>query len=249
MKPAVKSFSRPGRRTLAVAAVLLAAAVVLRAPVSLITVFLPPGLQLKSVEGSLWNGQAAAVGVGGLLVQERLVWRFKPQALLGAKLEWAISGQLAEQSSRLNLAVRPGGIDVSDVSVFLPLEPLAALHPKLKPAQLGARLHATAKTLAGLWNGKSATTGTLLVDQLSTPLVPQGALGSYTLEFDATAGKGSWRIAPVAGNLLALGQGDFDASQAKLHGQLTLTPQAPMPGLMPVLSSLPKVGEGFQLAF
>lgn len=249
MKPALKSFARPGRRTLIFAAVLFAAAVVLRAPVSLITVFLPPGLQLKSVEGSLWNGQAAAVGVGGLLVQERLVWRFRPQALLGARLEWAVSGRLADQPSRLNLVVRPGGIEVNDVSVFLPLEPFVALHPKLKPAQLGARLHATAKTLAGLWNASTSTTGSLLVDQLSTPLVPQGALGSYTLEFDATAGKGSWRISPVAGNLQAMGQGDFDANRAKIHGQLTLTPQAPMPGLTPVLSSLPKVGEGFQLAF
>ena len=234
------------RRFLVSAFALFAADCVLRAPASLLTLILPPSVQLRNVEGSFWNGQAAAVGVGGLLVQEQVAWRFRPQSLLTAKLEWTISGHLAERDSSLMLSVRPSGVELAGVSVVVPLEPFAALHPRLKPAQLGALLHATAKSL----RPHAPMAAMVNIDQLSSPLVPQSELGSYTLALDAAAdGKGTWRIAPVSGNLQITGQGQFDAGQSQIHGQVVLTAKTPMPGLTPVLAALPKVGEGYQLAF
>ena len=234
------------RRFLVSAVALFVAACVLRAPASLLTLILPPSVQLRNVEGSFWNGQASAVGVGGLLVQEQVAWRFRPQSVLAATLEWTISGRLAERDSRLTLSVRPSGVELAGVSVVLPLEPFAALHPRLKLAQLGAQLHATATRL----RPQAPLAATVNIDQLSSPLVPQSALGSYTLALEAGAdGKGSWRIAPVSGNLQITGQGRFDAGQSQIHGQVLLTAKTPMPGLTPVLAALPKVGEGYQLAF
>ena len=234
------------RRFLVSAAALFLATCVLRAPASLLTLILPPSVQLRNVEGSFWNGQVSAVGVGGLLVQEQVAWRFRPQAVLAAKLEWTISGRLAEHNSRLTLSVRPSGVELAGVSVVLPLEPFAALHPRLKPAQLGAQLHATAKSL----RPQAPMVATVSIDRLSSPMVPQSDLGSYTLALEAAAdGKGSWRITPVSGNLQVTGQGQFDVGQSQVHGQVLLTAKSPMPGLTPVLAALPKVGEGYQLAF
>jgi len=234
------------RRFLVSAFALFVAACVLRAPASLLTLILPPSIQLRNVEGSFWNGQAAAVGVGGLLVQEQVAWRFRPQSLLAARLEWVISGRLAERDSRLTLSVRASGVELAGVNVVVPLEPYAALHPRLKPAQLGAQLHVTTTSL----RPQAPMAATVSVDQLSSPLVPQGELGSYTLALDAASdGKGTWRIAPVSGNLQITGQGQFDAGQSQIHGQVLLTAKSPMPGLTPVLAALPKVGEGYQLAF
>lgn len=234
------------RRFVVSAVALFVVACVLRAPASLLTLILPPGIQLRNVEGSFWNGQASAVGVGGLLVQEQVAWRFRPQALLAARLEWTISGRLAERESRLTLGVRASGVELAGVSVVVPLEPFAALHPRLKPAQLGARLHATATSL----RPQAPMAATVNIDQLSSPLVPQSELGSYTLALEAAAdGKGTWRIAPVSGNLQIAGQGQFDAGQSQIHGQVLLTTKTPMPGLAPVLAALPKVGDGHQLTF
>lgn len=234
------------RRFLVSAAALFVAACVLRAPASLLTLILPTSIQLRNVEGSFWNGQASAIGLGGLLVQEQVAWRFRPQSVLAGKLEWTISGRLAERDSRLTLSVRPSGVELAGVSVVVPLEPFAALHPRLKPAQLGAQLHATAASL----RSQAPMTVTVNVDQLSSPLVPQRELGSYTLAFEAAAdGKGTWRIAPVSGNLQITGQGQFDAGQSQIHGQVLLTTKTPMPGLTPVLAALPKAGEGYQLTF
>ncbi len=246
----VERVRRPGRRTLIVVALLLVAFAVVRAPASLVTLLLPPTIQLRNVEGSFWNGQASAVGLGGVIVQEQVEWRFRPQALLGARLVWAVSGRFADQASRFTLALRPGAAELKGVSLVLPLEPFAALHAKLKAAQLGAVLRIDAKALSV----GAPVAATVAVDQLFTPLVPQGVLGSYRLdlnrEVDGTGkGKGSWQVSTGSGNLQVAGQGAFDSGVGKIGGQLTLTPQTPMPGLTPVLSSLPKVGDGFQLAF
>ena len=237
---------RPSRRTLVIVATLFLLACLIRVPASLITLALPQDLQLRNVEGTFWNGSASALGVGGMLVQEHIEWNFQPSSLLGAKFEWAVRGRLADKSSRLNLSLRPGGGEIHDLSVFLPLEPFAALHPRLKGAQLGAELHATATRLAP----DQRASIQLAIARLFSPLVPQDELGSYKVEIDAESdGRGSWRIVPVAGKLQIAGSGDFDAARNIARGQVTLTPQAPMPGLTPLLSMLPKAGEGYQLAF
>ena len=242
----MKAFFRPSRRLLVVAAVLIVVAGVLRAPASLLTLVLPPNIQLKNVHGSFWNGQASAVGVGGMLVQEQLEWRFQPKALLGAQLAWALSGRMADQTSRLTLIARWSGVALNGISVVLPLEPFAALHTKLKLAQLGAVLRVTAKAL----EPHAPTTATISIEHLFSPLVPQGELGSYRLELTGETGsQGRWQIFTAAGNLQIAGQGAFDSAQSRINGQLTLLPQAPMPGLTPILSTLPKAGEGFLLAF
>ncbi|WP_153111860.1 type II secretion system protein N [Propionivibrio limicola] len=242
----MKYVARPGRRSLVVISLLLVVFAVVRAPASLITLLLPPSIQLRNVDGSFWNGQASAVGVGGTIVQEQVEWRFRPQAMLGGKLAWVVNGRFADQASHLDLVLHPRGVELKGVSLVVPLEPFAALHAKLKLAQLGAVLRITTKAL-----GMDAPiAATVAIDHLFTPVAPQGELGSYRLDLNGEVdGKGSWQVTTVAGNLQAAGQGAFDAARGKISGQLTLTPQTPMPGLTPVLSSLPKVGDGFQLAF
>ena len=236
-------MKRLARRAVVMALLLFALFAVVRAPLSLITLWLPPTVALKNVEGSLWNGSASAVGVGGMIVQQRVEWHFRPQTLLSGALTWAISGRFGEQSSRVNVALGAGGIELSEVNVFLPLEPLAALHPKLKAVQLGALLHATASRLSSRAPIKAA----LDVDRAFSALVPQaGPLGSYRLELEAgTDGKGKWTLTSAPGGLSATGQGQVDLRRAQVGGQLVLTPSAPIPGLSPVLTQLPRAGDGY----
>ncbi|GHU33478.1 hypothetical protein AGMMS50256_25470 [Betaproteobacteria bacterium] len=236
----------PSWRTLLIIAGIFLFALIVRLPASFMTLFLPQEIQLRDMQGSFWNGQASVVGVGGVLVQEQVSWNFLPQALLDARLVWAVRGRLADQTSKLELVARAGGVELNEVSLALPLEPLAALHPDLKSVQLGALLRVTAKSLSM----RSPLVASVTVEHLFTPLVPQREFGSYRLNFKGeTESRGGWQIATVAGVLRAAGQGTFDIGQLKFNGRLTLTPQSQIPGLSPLLASLPKSGEGFVLTF
>jgi hypothetical protein len=237
---------RAARGTLLFAAGVFFLSLAVRLPASFVTLVLPERIQIREAEGSFWNGRASAIGVGGVLVQEQLSWSFLPQALLEAKLAWAIGGRLAGETSRLEFALRPGGAELNGVGLILPLEPLAALHPRLKSAQLGAVLRVTAKSLSL----NAPATASVAIEHLFTPLSPQGELGSYRLDCKTNGeGKGNWQIATTSGVLRVAGGGAFDAGQSRVGGRLTLTPQSPIPGLSPLLSSLPKAGEGFVLEF
>jgi hypothetical protein len=244
-------MKRRGRTLLLIAAVFIVA-LIARLPASFVTLALPQEIQLRDVEGSFWNGQASAIGVGGVLEQEQVSWNFQPGALLEAKLAWTVGGRLSGQSSQLELALRPGGVELNGVNLALPLEPLAALHPQLKSAQLGAVLRVTAKSLDLNWdlNARSPFAASVAVEHLFTPLSPRGELGSYRLEGKSDAeGKGDWQIATVNGVLQVTGKGVFDIGQSRVNGQLNLTPQLPIPGLSPLLATLPKAGEGFEMSF
>jgi hypothetical protein len=220
-------------------------ALIIRLPASFATLVLAPEIQLREVEGSFWNGRASAVGVGGVLVQEQVSWTFQPRALLDAKLAWTVDGRLADRTSRLELVLRPRGAELNGISLVLPLEPLAALHPQLKPAQLGATLRVTAKSL----NTRSPVAASVAVEHLFTPLFPQAELGNYQLDCKEANDKGEWRITTVNGVLRITGKGTFTVDRPGISGQLILTPQSPIPGLSPLLTSLPKAGSGFALKF
>ena len=240
------AWAFPGRPALVLAGVFFLLACLVRAPVSVFGFLLPPGVELRNVEGSIWNGKAAAVGFRGMLVQEQAEWHFQPRALLAARLAWAVSGRFEGRESRLNLVLRPGGGELDEVNVFLPLEPLAALHPRLKGVQAGAVLQASAEIL----RPGAPVRATVSVERLFSRLVPQADLGSFRLDIETDAGgKGNWRIMPVAGSLDISGGGQLDTARSTVSGQVMLTPRGPMPGLTPALSALPKVGAGYQLTF
>ncbi|MBS1229320.1 MAG: type secretion system protein [Proteobacteria bacterium] len=236
-------MKRLPRRVLITVLAVFALFGVIRAPASLVTLWLPKTIQLKNVEGSLWNGSLSAIGVDGMIVQERVEWHFRPQALISGALTWAVSGRFGEQTSALNLALRATGAQLNEVSVYLPLEPLAALHPKLKMAQLGALLHVTSGRLSLSAPIKAAVD----VDRAFSALAAQsGQFGSYRFELDVAAdGKGRWTLSSSPGLLGATGQGQFDVNRSQVDGRLVLTPSAPIPGLSPLLTQLPRAGDGY----
>jgi hypothetical protein len=239
-------MKRIPRRIVITALALVGMFCVVRAPLSPITLFLPAVIQLKNVEGSLWNGRASAVGVGGMIVQEAVAWHFAPPSVLSGTLAWRLSGRFGDKTSELRLAWRPGGAELDSVSMFLPLAPLAALYPQLKAAQLGALLHATTAHLSP----RAPTRVAVDVDQVSSALIPQaGQLGRFRVDVDVAAdGKGNWTLSSLPGLLAATGQGQLDVNRSHIDGQVVLTPSAPIPGLSALLAQLPKAGEGFLIA-
>ena len=235
------------RRRLLLLCVLFAVACALRMPLRVLTPLLPPQVQLREVYGSVWHGGASAVGIDQMLVQERVEWEFRPQALLSARLEWSLNGRLGTRLSTLTLGLGRDGPTLDEVSVHLPLAPIAALHPKLKPLRLGATVHASAARI----DARSPGVATLQIDDLFSPLVPQSApLGSYLVDLRrGDDGIATWTLRTLSGVLAASGQGKIDAARDQFSGQLVLDPASPLPGLSPALAQLPRSDAGYLISF
>lgn len=235
------------RRLLLLAVLLFTIFCVFRAPISLLALFLTKPVQLSHAEGSLWNGRASALGLGDLVVQEQLEWQLRPQALWSGHLEWAIRSRFADKPGALTLTLGLNGAEISNLDLHLPLEPLTALHPRLKTIRIGALLHASARRVAR----DVPISARIDVDGLFSPMVPlAGQLGDYRVDIELDArGKGSWRAYTVAGVLTLLGDGPVDTKAGQINGKFILTPSTTLPGLSPALSQLPRSGEGYLIAF
>lgn len=76
---------------------------------------LPAGTTVDGISGSLWNGRADSVRIGGR-DHGRMSWRVQPPALLtgwlGLRLQW----NAGEDSIALSLRLRPGALQLRDGS-------------------------------------------------------------------------------------------------------------------------------------
>lgn len=243
----MRLFFRSRRGVLALAAMVFAGACVLRVPAGVAALLLPPGVVLAGAEGTVWNGKAATIGVGGLVVQEDIAWRFELRSLLGGRLEWAVGGRFGERDGRLTVAVAGGGVAVRGVDLVLPLEPFAALHPKVKAARLGGVLHATAGSIAS----QGPANVSVDVQRVFSALTPQSELGSYRLEIDARAGgDGKWRLSGADGNPVQLaGDGSFNAPRAAVNGRIVVSQKGAPPAVASMLAAFPRDGEGYRIEF
>lgn len=234
------------RKALLAVAVVFIVMLLLRAPASLISLALPNTISLQNVEGSLWHGKASALGLNGALVQEQLRWDFLPQSLLHGSAKWQLGGQWASQNSRATGEIGLGGIKLSDLELIAPLEPIATLSEKLKPAQFGALLHLATKAIGP----HQKTEATLNIEHLFTPLAPKGELGNYRADVLLEPnGQGNWQISTSSGDLQITGSGTFDLPRKANKGQIVFSSPNPIPGLAPLLSKLPKSGDQYVMSF
>ena len=74
----------------------------------------------------------------------------------------------------------------------------------------------------------------------------RGQFGSYRVEIEVAAdGKGRWTLSSSPVLLSATGEGQFDFNRRLVDGRLVLTPSVPIPGLSPLLTQLPRAGDGY----
>lgn len=218
----------------------------LRFPMAIAAVFLPQPLALQGASGTIWQGEASALGLGGMVVQQHLSWQFQPRQLLSGSLVWQVQGEFRDDKSRMLLKLRPGSAEIQQAMLVLPLEPLIGQSPKMKGLKLGGVLHLDA-------NEASLKKGVVLegrLENLSSGLTPSAnPFGSYRfhLSFPAS-GAGSWQIATLSGALKASGEGTANILQGKFTGEINLdADEANLLPLKPVLSTLPKGDKGYTL--
>ena len=195
-------------------------------PASTIGRFLPAGVHISRLSGTIWNGQAMSLRVGRVSI-DGLHWRCAALPLLIARVRCEITADLGGGQLRALVTLRPGErVQVAGLRGELPLEATEATgarggwRGRLRFEDVGAEIAAgRPRSLAGR----------IVAEDLRSPLRPGTTLGSYVLEL----GEG-FATAGVTGGRLR----DLDAPLT-LRGTLRIEPQgsylaegevAPRPG-------------------
>ena len=178
---------RQGKVWLAAGLVTFVVVVVVSFPARVVYRFLSPAdLAIGGIQGSIWNGSARELSIGGLYFSNP-VWRFKPLGLFTGKLVYTIEAQPVSGFVETRIAVGIGGaVTLTDLTGSLPLAIVAA------PARI-AGLDGTA-TLRfqhlHIRDGLPVTAdGIVEVNALIVPLIDRAPIGGYRAEF-STADNG-----------------------------------------------------------
>ncbi|MBS1209787.1 MAG: type secretion system protein [Proteobacteria bacterium] len=211
---------------------------IVRLPAGLLAHALPPSVSLAGVEGSIWNGSASALGIEGIVTQEKLHWQFEPLGLLHASLIWQLSGEHNGQPGTVRVLVGPRQQALEQVKLSLPLEPLTRFNQTLAGVRLGGTVQLESTHLA-LHEPLKLT---LRLERVSSSMATEAALlGSYQVSIDAdAAGAGKLQVSSLGGALQVNGEGSFALANKAVDLSLHLKPAEDLPGLAPLLATLPR---------
>ncbi len=217
---------------------------ILQLPMALVAnSLLPEKIRLNGCEGTLWQGRASALGLGGMVLQQDIAWQLRLDGLLSGQLRWEIRGKFATEPSRLALVLSPTTITLRDVNVVLPLEPLLNQDSKLKPLRLGGML----KLSSAVFTPQQPSDVSIRMENLFSALVPAtGSLGSTEIKLlTQTKQPATWAAQPREGALAISGNGTFDLKRNTASGKLVLKPDEKLAGsLRPILALLQQGTEG-----
>lgn len=208
-------------------------------PATLLLRFLPPGVALDGLAGTVWSGSAASVRVGARSLGA-IQWDCRCMALVSGRLRYAItlepppSGRVA-----LLLTASPSGaVSVDDVQGSLPLEALAGIGV---PSGWQGRLEFDGAAAAFDRERITALTGQVRMLDLRAPARPRQDLGGYEIalgEGFASSDVLGGRIRDLGGPLAVRGTVRFEDGRRYLaEGEVAPTSRAPA-GLLDALTFL-----------
>jgi general secretion pathway protein N len=167
------------RTLVALAAVLFALTVLLRAPASWLTGTLPRSVECLQPAGSMWRGGCAQLRVAGATLSD-VRWQLHPWALLVGHLELAVQSADVRAPATATLALGLGGHhSVRDLRADLPID--TGFLP-LFPAGWSGRLQLALARLEFSAGHLAAIQGTVTARSLAQ-IRPAMPFGSYELRF------------------------------------------------------------------
>jgi len=142
--------------------------------------FVPPGIVLSGISGSIWSGAARRMTMDNFYVSN-LTWRARPHRLLLGQMAYAIQGRPAAGLIKSDLAVGFGGnIYLNDLSGSIPVQLLEQVSG-IRGLHGNASVNFEQLTFSG--GMLVSAIGTLEVSELTLPLVATTPIGGYRAEF------------------------------------------------------------------
>lgn len=183
------------------------------APASLLgrAIFLPPGITLEQLEGSVWQGAAGKVNIasnmGPIQIQD-VRWTVQWPYLLRGEL--ALKLETAAAAGSLSVARGFGGVRLLHADLAMPAADLAQILPPLGTWQPGGEVLFQSDG----FKPHASTPGAALVrwNNASLNLSPLQALGDYRLTFDSRAEKIAARLETLSGKLQLTGNGEYSSA-------------------------------------
>ena len=169
-------------------------------PASVLLRFLPAGVSLSGVQGTVWRGQADVLAIRGQPVGA-LRWSNRPWRLLGLKLDYAV--QYLPEGGQVDLDVTlhgPHRIDLGNARGTLPIMALDGL---LGPPGWKATAELDVDRLSLVDGFPASAAGILVLRDLTAP----GERGVHIGSFELTLGEGAVGSDSIAGRLRDLGSG------------------------------------------
>lgn len=151
--------------------------------------FAPRNLVAVGVEGTLWNGRAATVSVGGLTI-DQLRWNLRPLSLLIGRLAATVEGRVPDGFASGDVEATPSRVTFRNLRGAAALPSLAAFLPV---RGIRGQTSVALQSLELVDGWPTEIVGEVKVSGLEvTPFMPAGggggllALGDYTATFTPT---------------------------------------------------------------
>ena len=199
---------------LGIGAYLLFLVAMLPARLVVARVALPPGLALANVEGSVWNGRAAATwsSAGVVLALDALQWRWRPLALLSGRMAYDVEAHGKGIDARARVARGIASSSVENLELRADAPSVAATIPLASAWQPAGRVEVASPSLA--WNGREWL-GRAQVQWSDASLAISAVhpLGTYVLKLDGAGGPARITLATTQGALRLSGDGTVEGLQ------------------------------------
>ncbi len=142
--------------------------------------FVPAGIPVSGIRGSVWNGSVNEAAVGGLYLRD-IHWHLNALRLFTGKISYHVAATPASGFFESDISVSfDGELSMSQLTAALPLE-LFAETTGLPGLRGNASLNfERVRLVDGL---AMAADGTVQVDNLIVPIVSRDSLGGYKADF------------------------------------------------------------------
>lgn len=170
--------------------------------------FLPQGISLEQLEGTLWHGSAAKLNIASTIgpiqiqdVQWTVQWPYLLRGELALKLETAAA------AGSLSVARGFGGVRLLHADLAMPAADLAQILAPLAAWQPGGEVQFQSDGFTP--HSSRPGTAFLIWNNASLNLSPLQALGDYRLLLDSRADKIVARLETQSGKLQLTGNGEY----------------------------------------
>lgn len=217
----------PSLRTLVIAGtVTLVAGIVISFPARIAYRWAdPPGVALQGISGTLWRGRASEASAGGIYLSE-LRWRFRPQALLAGRAEFALSATPPSGIIEADVGTTAGGlVQLSNVSASLPI---GTLQPLVTVSGLHGDLRVSLARLVIDHGLPVEADGTIDVANLVIRPLASSVLGDFQATLETADGVVRGAVRDLAGVLEVTGTAELRPDRSySFAGLIATRPGAP----------------------
>lgn len=181
-------------------------------------------LQLADARGSLWSGSGQLLildAAGRIGVARPLAWRWRPAALLRARLVCDVD--FGAESRSFPVTLSWSRIELAHADITLPAVTLGYVAPKLASLELSGEVHLQVQDLAiGRHNVRGDAT--LQWIDAGSALSPVSPLGDYQLRLAGAGDGGRVTLTTLKGPLQLRGQGSWAAGSAPTFAVNAIVP-------------------------